>query len=72
MEVRDARCEGWANSATPGSGTVVNQVALAYSTFGQLSAEQQSHSGAIGSGTPSVHTVMTPALPGPTKSASIS
>jgi YD repeat-containing protein len=42
------------NSATPGSGTVVNQVQLTYNTFSQLTEEQQSHSGAVGGSTPSV------------------
>jgi RHS repeat-associated protein len=42
------------NSATAGSGTVVNQVALAYNTFSELTEEQQSHSGAVGGSTPSV------------------
>jgi len=35
------------NSATPGSGTVLNQVQLTYNTFAQLTQEYQSHSGAV-------------------------
>jgi YD repeat-containing protein len=42
------------DSATAGSGTVLNQVQRTYNTFGQLTKEQQSHSGAVGGSTPSV------------------
>jgi len=43
-----------ADNATPGAGTIVNQVALAYNDFAQLVTDQQEHSGAVTSGTPSV------------------
>jgi hypothetical protein len=39
------------NNATPGSGTVVNQVQLTYNTFSQLAIEYQSHSGAVNTST---------------------
>jgi RHS repeat-associated protein len=39
--------------ATPG-GSVVNQVQLTYNGFGQLTSDQQAHSGTVGSGTPKV------------------
>jgi YD repeat-containing protein len=42
------------DNATVGSGTVVNQVQLTYNTFGQLIEDDQSHSGAVTSGAPSV------------------
>jgi hypothetical protein len=42
------------NSATQGSGTILNQVQFTYNTFGQLVDDKQSHSGAVSSGTPSV------------------
>jgi RHS repeat-associated protein len=43
------------NNPTPGSGTVINDVELAYNTFQQLAADYQSHSGAVNTGTtPSV------------------
>ena len=35
------------DSATPGSGTVLNQIQLTYNTFSQLTKEQQEHSGAV-------------------------
>jgi RHS repeat-associated protein len=35
------------DSATQGSGTVLNQIALTYNTFSQLSQEQQEHSGNV-------------------------
>jgi RHS repeat-associated protein len=35
------------NNATPGSGTVLNQVQLTYNTFSQLTKEQQEHSGSV-------------------------
>ena len=38
-------------SATPGSGTIVNDVQLAYNSFGQLITDSQSHSGAVVPGT---------------------
>jgi RHS repeat-associated protein len=42
------------NSATVGSGTIVNQVQLTYNTFGQLIEDEQAHSGAVSGTTPSV------------------
>ena len=42
------------DSGTPGSGTILNQVQFTYNVFAQLIEDQQSHSGAVGSGTPSV------------------
>jgi hypothetical protein len=42
------------NSATPGSGTVLNQIQLTYNTFGQLIEEQQDHSTTVSSSSPSV------------------
>jgi hypothetical protein len=35
------------DNATPGSGTVLNQCALTYNAFRQLTQEQQEHSGAV-------------------------
>ena len=43
-----------ADNATPGAGTIVNQVALAYNDFAQLVTDQQEHNGALTSGTPGV------------------
>lgn len=40
------------NDATPGSGTIVNDVALTYNSFAQLVTDAQSHSGAVGVGSP--------------------
>ena len=37
-----------------GSGTIVNDVALAYNSFGQIVSDTQSHSGAVGGTTPKV------------------
>jgi hypothetical protein len=42
------------DSAAQGAGTVLNQVALSYNDFAQLIKDQQEHSGAVTSGTPSV------------------
>jgi YD repeat-containing protein len=42
------------NNATPGSGTVLNQVALTYNTFSQLIEEQQDHSTTVSGSTPKV------------------
>jgi len=42
------------DSATQGAGTILNQVALAFNDFAQLITDQQSHSGAVTSGTPKV------------------
>jgi len=42
------------NSATQFSGTVQNQIQFTYNTFGQLTKEQQSHSGTATTSTPSV------------------
>ncbi|HYE21097.1 MAG TPA: RHS repeat-associated core domain-containing protein [Tepidisphaeraceae bacterium] len=42
------------DDATVGSGAVVNQVAMAYDDLSQLIAEEQSHAGAVGGGTPAV------------------
>jgi len=39
------------SSATPGAGTIVNDVALTYNNFGQLFADYQSHTGAVITGT---------------------
>jgi len=39
------------DSATVGSGSVVNDVQYAYNTFGQPTTEYQSHSGAVNTGT---------------------
>jgi RHS repeat-associated protein len=36
-----------ADNATPGSGTILNQVQLSYNTFGQLIEDQQEHSGSV-------------------------
>ncbi len=41
-------------SATVGSGTIVNQVALSYNAFNQLIEDAQSHSGAVTGSTPKV------------------
>jgi len=43
-------------SATVGSGTIVNQVALSYNAFNQLIEDAQSHSGAVTGTTPKVGT----------------
>jgi RHS repeat-associated protein len=43
-----------ADNATPGSGTILNQVQLTYNSFGQLTKDQQEHSGAVSGTTPSV------------------
>jgi hypothetical protein len=42
------------DSPTPGSGTILNQCALTYNPFAQLTLEQQSHSGAVAVSTPAV------------------
>jgi RHS repeat-associated protein len=42
------------NNATPGSGAAVNQCALTYNTFAQLSEEQQDHGGTVSGSSPSV------------------
>ena len=42
------------DNATVGSGSIVNDVALEYNPFGQLIADKQSHSGAVGGSTPMV------------------
>ncbi len=42
------------DNATPGSGTVLNQVAMTYNAFGQLTEEQQDHGGAVSGSSPSV------------------
>ncbi len=43
-----------ADNATPGAGTILNQFKLTYNDFSQLSKDDQEHSGAVGSSTPSV------------------
>jgi RHS repeat-associated protein len=43
-----------ADNATPGSGTILNQVVLGYNDFSQLFSDQQEHSGAVSGSTPSV------------------
>jgi YD repeat-containing protein len=42
------------DNATPGSGTVLNQVQLTYNTFSQLVEEQQEHGGAVSGSSPNV------------------
>ena len=42
------------DNPTPGSGTVLNQVALTFNDFGQLTIDEQEHSGAVTGSTPSV------------------
>ena len=42
------------DNAAVGSGSIVNDVALMYNSFGQLISDSQSHSGAVGGGTPKV------------------
>ena len=42
------------DNATVGSGSIVNEVAFAYNSFGQITSDSQSHSGAVGGGTPQV------------------
>lgn len=42
------------DNATVGSGSIVNEVAFTYNTFGQVTKDQQSHSGAVTGSTPSV------------------
>jgi RHS repeat-associated protein len=43
-----------ADTATPGAGTILNQVALGYNDFSQLVTDQQEHGGAVSGSTPSV------------------
>ena len=43
-----------ADNATPGSGTILNEVKCTYNDFGQLIEDDQEHSGAVGGSTPSV------------------
>ena len=43
-----------ADNATPGSGTILNQVQFTYNDFGQLIEDEQEHGGAVGGSTPSV------------------
>ncbi len=42
------------SNATPGSGTVLNQVAMTYNDFGQLIEEQQDRGGVVSGSSPSV------------------
>lgn len=42
------------DNATPGSGTALNQCALTYNSFSQLTKEQQDHSGTVSGSSPSV------------------
>ena len=42
------------DSATQGSGTVLNQCEMTYNAFGQLVKEEQAHGGPVATGTPSV------------------
>jgi RHS repeat-associated protein len=42
------------DNATPGSGTALNQCALTYNSFAQLTKEQQDHNGAVSGSSPSV------------------
>jgi RHS repeat-associated protein len=42
------------DTATPGSGTVLNQCAMTYNALSQLTQEQQEHSGAVNGSSPSV------------------
>ena len=43
-----------ADNATPGAGTILNQVQFTYNDFGQLIEDEQEHGGAVGGSTPSV------------------
>ncbi|MDF1813853.1 MAG: RHS repeat-associated core domain-containing protein [Verrucomicrobiales bacterium] len=43
----------WDN-ATPGSGSVVNEVKFSYDAFNQVITDEQEHSGAVGGSTPAV------------------
>jgi len=42
------------DNATPGSGTALNQCALTYNSFSQLTEEQQDHNGTVSGSSPSV------------------
>jgi RHS repeat-associated protein len=42
------------DNATVGSGSIVNEVGFNYNDFGQITKDQQSHSGAVGGSTPNV------------------
>ena len=42
------------NNATPGSGTALNQCALTYNSFAQLTEEQQDHNGTASGSSPNV------------------
>jgi RHS repeat-associated protein len=42
------------DSASQGAGTVLNQVAVTYNSFGQLTEQQQDHGGAVSGSSPSV------------------
>jgi RHS repeat-associated protein len=42
------------DNATPGSGTALNQCALTYNSFAQLTKEQQDHNGTVSGSSPSV------------------
>jgi len=42
------------DNATPGSGTALNQCALTYNSFAQLTEEQQDHNGTVSGSSPSV------------------
>ena len=44
-----------ADTATPGVGTILNQVKQNYNDFGQLIEDDQEHSGVVSGTTPSVH-----------------
>ena len=43
-----------ADNATPGAGTILNQVQFTYNDFGQLIKDEQEHGSAVGGSTPSV------------------